>query len=71
MTVYDTYKYCDRVAFVTEMGGKSSKTEALSKTDLDWLVRHTKYNEETIQEWHKGFRRDDQFMLIMIKLSPL
>ena len=45
------------------MGGKSSKTEALSKTDLDWLVRHTKYNEETIQEWHKGFRRDDQFML--------
>ena len=53
---------------MTEMGGKSSKTEALSKTDLDWLVRHTKYNEETIQEWHKGFRRDDQFMLI-IKLQ--
>ena len=47
---------------MTEMGGKSSKTEALSKTDLDWLVRYTKYNEETIQEWHKGFRRDDHLI---------
>jgi len=39
------------------MGGKSSKTEALPKADLDWLVKHTKYNEDTIQEWYKGFRR--------------
>ena len=51
------------------MGGKSSKTDALSKADLDWLVRHTKYNEETIQEWHKGFRPDDQFMLIGFQFS--
>jgi len=40
------------------MGGKSSKTEALPKADLDWLVKHTKYNEDTIQEWYKGFRID-------------
>ena len=41
------------------MGGKHSKSDSLSRTDLDWLIRHTKYNEETIQEWYKGFRSGD------------
>ena len=41
------------------MGGKHSKSDTLSRTDLDWLIRHTKYNEETIQEWYKGFRSGD------------
>merc|ERR1712110_72116 len=40
------------------MGGKSSKSDDLSRADMDWLVKHTKYNEDTIQEWYKGFRID-------------
>ena len=38
------------------MGGKSSKGASLPRSDLDWLIAHTKYNEQTILEWHKGFR---------------
>merc|ERR1719410_2381795 len=33
------------------MGGKHSKSDSLSRTDLDWLIRHTKYNEETFKEF--------------------
>ena len=38
------------------MGGKNSKTTSLARSELDWLIAHTKYNEQTILEWHKGFR---------------
>ena len=38
------------------MGGKNSKASSLARSDLDWLIAHTKYNEQTILEWHKGFR---------------
>merc|ERR1712244_157689 len=41
-----------------EMGGKNSKASSLARSDLDWLIAHTKYNEQTILEWHKGFRID-------------
>merc|ERR1712154_194632 len=41
-----------------EMGGKNSKASSLARSDLDWLIDHTKYNEQTILEWHKGFRLD-------------
>ena len=44
------------------MGGKSSKSDDLSRADMDWLVKHTKYNEETIQEWYKGFRNSDSHL---------
>ena len=47
------------------MGGKHSKSDSLSRTDLDWLIRHTKYNEETIQEWYKGFRSGDPPSCVM------
>ena len=56
------------------MGGKSSKSDDLSRADMEWLVRHTKYNEDTIQEWHKGFRDSDShlelFTFLKDKNSP-
>ena len=47
-----------RVTPGLNMGGKSSKTETLSRSDLEFLVKNTKYNEDTIQEWYKGFRSE-------------
>ena len=44
------------------MGGKNSKADNLPKSDLDWLVKHTKYNEATIMEWYKGFRSDHRLL---------
>ena len=60
------------------MGGKGSKSKNLSKSDLAWLTAHTRYNEETIQEWFKGFKQDcpdgrltaDSFMKIYSKCIP-
>ena len=60
------------------MGGKGSKSKNLSKSDLAWLTAHTRYNEETIQEWFKGFKQDcpdgrltaDSFMKIYSKCFP-
>ena len=39
------------------MGAKSSK-DRLCKEDLDFLKSYTHYDEETIQEWYKGFKQD-------------
>lgn len=39
------------------MGGSSSKGK-LSKEDVDFLKRHTSYDEATIREWHRGFKQD-------------
>merc|ERR1712213_209716 len=39
------------------MGNKQSR-DRLSKEDIDFLTYHTKYTEDTIQEWYKGFKQD-------------
>lgn len=39
------------------MGGSSSKSK-LSKEDVEFLKKHTNYDEVTIKEWHKGFKAD-------------
>lgn len=37
------------------MGCFGSK-EKLSKEDLEFLKTHTRYDEQMIKEWYKGFR---------------
>merc|ERR1712203_969447 len=62
---------------VTVMGNKQSR-DRLSKEDIDFLTYHTKYTEDTIQEWYKGFKQDcpdghltkDNFMKIYSKCFP-
>merc|ERR1712112_297902 len=39
------------------MGAKNSK-DRLGKEDLDFLKTNTHYDEETIQEWYRGFKQD-------------
>ncbi|XP_063605058.1 neuronal calcium sensor 2-like [Penaeus indicus] len=39
------------------MGCFGSK-EKLSKEDLEFLKTHTRYDEQMIKEWYKGFRQD-------------
>ena len=39
------------------MGAQSSK-DRLSKADVEFLVMNTQYDENTIQEWYKGFMAD-------------
>jgi len=59
------------------MGNKQSR-DRLSKEDIDFLTYHTKYTEDTIQEWYKGFKQDcpdghltkDNFMKIYSKCFP-
>ena len=60
------------------MGGKGSKSVKLSKSDIAWLTSHTRYNEDTILEWFKGFKQDcpdgrltpEAFMKIYSKCFP-
>ena len=59
------------------MGAKSSR-ERLSKEDLEFLARNTRYEEDTIMEWYRGFRQDcpdgklnpEAFMKIYSKCFP-
>merc|ERR1712127_464902 len=59
------------------MGAKSSK-DRLCKEDLDFLKSNTHYDEDTIQEWYKGFKQDcpdgrldpTSFMKIYSKCFP-
>ncbi|QQP57274.1 Neuronal calcium sensor 2 [Caligus rogercresseyi] len=59
------------------MGQKGSK-DRLSKQDLDFLKTSTRYDENTIKEWYKGFKCDcpdgkltpDSFMQIYSKCFP-
>lgn len=37
------------------MGCFGSK-QKISKVDLEYLKKHTRYDEATIKEWFKGFR---------------
>ena len=39
------------------MGAKGSK-DRLSKHDLEFLKTSTRYDENTIKEWYKGFKSD-------------
>ena len=39
------------------MGCIKSK-QGLSQEDLEFLKSHTRYNEQTIKEWYKGFKKD-------------
>ena len=39
------------------MGNQSGK-ERLSKADVEFLKTNTRYDEDTIQEWYKGFLKD-------------
>merc|ERR1711890_61707 len=38
--------------------GQSNSSLGLTKEDVAFLKRNTRYNEETIQEWYKGFISD-------------
>lgn len=35
---------------------RKSKASGLSQEDLDFLSKNTKYDEEEIKEWYKGFK---------------
>lgn len=37
------------------MGCLGSK-DKLTKEDMDFLKSHTRYDEQTIKEWYKGFK---------------
>ena len=39
------------------MGCIKSKP-GLSQEDLEFLKSHTRYDENTIKEWYKGFKQD-------------
>ena len=39
------------------MGNHSGKAQ-LSKADIEFLKRNTRYDEDTIQQWYKGFMVD-------------
>ena len=40
------------------MGTKSSKEAKLTKEDLEFLVKTTGHNEETLKEFHQDFLKD-------------
>lgn len=42
------------------MGCLGSK-DRLTKEDMDFLKSHTRYDEQTIKEWYKGFKVRDFF----------
>jgi len=39
------------------MGNQAGK-ERLSKADVEFLKTNTRYDEDTIQQWYKGFMSD-------------
>ena len=39
------------------MGNQAGK-EKLSKADVEFLKTNTRYDEDTIQQWFKGFMKD-------------
>uniref|UniRef100_A0A182M8M1 Uncharacterized protein n=1 Tax=Anopheles culicifacies TaxID=139723 RepID=A0A182M8M1_9DIPT len=46
----------DTLLCVKDMGCLGSK-DRLSKEDMDFLKSHTRYDESTIKEWYKGFKK--------------
>ena len=55
------------------MGCLGSK-QKISKVDLEYLKKHTRYDEATIKEWFKGFKASSLnsysiiFIIIIIQL---
>lgn len=47
------------------MGCFGSK-QKISKVDLEYLKKHTRYDEATIKEWFKGFRVSSKSLLIKL-----
>ena len=39
------------------MGNQAGK-ERLTKQDVEFLKTNTRYDEDTIQQWYKGFMKD-------------
>ncbi|XP_023346210.1 neuronal calcium sensor 2 [Eurytemora carolleeae] len=37
---------------------KKSPTTKLTKQDIEYLKKHTNFQEEAIKEWYYGFRKD-------------
>ena len=50
------------------MGCFGSK-DKLSKEDMDFLKSHTRYDENTIKEWYKGFKVSFFFFFFSLALS--
>ena len=38
------------------MGNKFKKANQLSKTELDFLMHNTPFDEQEIKEWYRGFK---------------
>lgn len=45
------------VSHKSRMGNQAGK-ERLSKADVEFLKTNTRYDEDTIQQWYKGFMKD-------------
>lgn len=52
------------------MGCFGSK-EKLSKEDLEFLKTHTRYDEQMIKEWYKGFRVSGAYSVFVFKICFL
>jgi len=40
---------------------RKNKLPGLSQEDIEFLTKHTKYDEAEIKEWYKGFKVRAQF----------
>lgn len=47
------------------MGCLGSK-DRLTKEDMDFLKSHTRYDEQTIKEWYKGFKVSKMFLKLWV-----
>ena len=55
---------------VTIMGAQSSK-DRLSKAEVEFFIVNTRYDENTIKKWYKGFMADTTaYMKIYAKCFP-
>jgi len=43
---------------LAKMGNQGGKEAGLSRADLEFLKTNTRYDEDTIQQWYKGFLAD-------------
>ena len=55
----------ERVSELETMGCLGSK-QKISKVDLEYLKKHTRYDEATIKEWFKGFRVSLSFFKLVV-----
>lgn len=52
------------------MGCLGSK-DRLTKEDMDFLKSHTRYDEQTIKEWYKGFKVRDQILFFLYSFNTV